>query len=50
MLLRWLRSLAPVSIAFGPPGHPLLLRWLCLCVGKLCEDIPEVGCAGVPEG
>lgn len=20
----------------------LLLKWLCLCIGKLCEDMPEV--------
>jgi len=31
---------------FQTPGHALLLKWLCLCLGKLCQDAPEVGCAG----
>ena len=28
----------------GPdrPAAILLLKWLCLCIGKLCEDMPEV--------
>ncbi|KAG2485410.1 hypothetical protein HYH03_015896 [Edaphochlamys debaryana] len=50
VLLRWLRSLAPVSITYGPPGHPLLLRWLFLCIGKLCEDIPEFSLHAIREG
>ncbi|GFR43035.1 hypothetical protein Agub_g4039, partial [Astrephomene gubernaculifera] len=50
VLLRWLRSLAPVNITYGPPGHPLLLRWLCLCIGKLCEDIPEFSLHAIREG
>lgn len=24
------------------PAAVLLLKWLCLCIGKLCEDMPEV--------
>ena len=32
------------SLQHGP-GRPLLLiKWLCLCLGKLCEDMPEVSC------
>lgn len=27
---------------FQTPGHALLLKWLCLCLGKLCQDAPEV--------
>ncbi|KAG2445405.1 hypothetical protein HXX76_000027 [Chlamydomonas incerta] len=50
VLLRWLRSLAPVNLTYGPPGHPLLLRWLCLCIGKLCEDIPEFSLHAIREG
>ncbi|PNH07533.1 Regulatory-associated protein of TOR 1 [Tetrabaena socialis] len=50
VLLRWLRSLAPVNITYGPPGHPLLLRWLCLCIGKLCEDVPELSLHAIREG
>ncbi|GLI58486.1 hypothetical protein VaNZ11_000217 [Volvox africanus] len=50
VLLRWLRSLAPVNITYGPPGHPLLLRWLCLSIGKLCEDIPEFSLHAIREG
>lgn len=43
VLLKWLRSLTPLNMSFQPlPGHPLLLRWQCLCTGKLCEDVPDV--------
>lgn len=45
VLLRWLRTLSPFALQPGAaagPGHYLLLRWLCLTTGKLCEDIPEV--------
>jgi len=27
---------------FQTPGQALLLKWLCLCLGKLCQDAPEV--------
>ncbi|GAQ83620.1 HEAT repeat protein [Klebsormidium nitens] len=25
----------------APPGEPLLLQWLCLCLGKLWDGVPE---------
>ena len=42
VLLKWLRNLFPPQVPFATPGHPLLLKWLCLCLGKLCQDMPEV--------
>ena len=32
----------PLQVPFASAGHPLLLKWLCLCLGKLCQDMPEV--------
>jgi hypothetical protein len=34
---------ASPQVPFPTPGHGLLLKWLCLCLGKLCQDNPEVG-------
>ena len=42
VVLRWMRTLFPVQLPFTDPGHHLLLKWLCLCLGKLCQDMPEV--------
>ncbi len=30
------------SLNVGSPGPLLLIKWLCLCLGKLCQDMPEV--------
>lgn len=32
------------SLSGGAPGPILLIKWLCLCLGKLCQDMPEVSC------
>ena len=37
-----LSPLSPLQVPFASAGHPLLLKWLCLCLGKLCQDMPEV--------
>ena len=37
-----LSPLYPLQVPFASAGHPLLLKWLCLCLGKLCQDMPEV--------
>ena len=50
VLLRWLRNLFPAQVPFASPGHHLLLKWLCLCLGKLCQDMPEVGSYGGGKG
>lgn len=30
------------SLSAGDAGPLLLIKWLCLCLGKLCQDMPEV--------
>lgn len=50
VLLKWLRSMSHLALALAPPGHHLLLRWLCLTTGKLCEDIPEISLHAIREG
>lgn len=30
------------SLTAGEAGPLLLIKWLCLCLGKLCQDMPEV--------
>ncbi|KAG1677758.1 hypothetical protein FOA52_001070 [Chlamydomonas sp. UWO 241] len=50
VLLKWLRSLFPPQVPFTTPGHPLLLKWLCLCLGKLCQDMPEISLMAIREG
>eukprot|EP00798_Chlamydomonas_sp_ICE-L_P020688 gene20688-27484_t len=50
VLLKWLRSMFPPQFPFATPGHALLLKWLCLCLGKLCQDMPEVSLMAIREG
>eukprot|EP00798_Chlamydomonas_sp_ICE-L_P024029 gene24029-9606_t len=50
VLLKWLRSMFPPQVPFDSPGHALLLKWLCLCLGKLCQDMPEVSLMAIREG
>jgi regulator-associated protein of mTOR len=50
VLLKWLRNLFPPQVPFATPGHPLLLKWLCLCLGKLCQDMPEISLMAIREG
>ena len=46
----WEANLAAVLVANleargelrGAASSPLLLRWLCLCLGRLVQDSPEV--------
>ncbi|MEW5306106.1 MAG: hypothetical protein WDW36_008599 [Sanguina aurantia] len=49
VLIKWLRTLYP-QLQFATPTHALLLRWLCLCLGKLCEDMPEIALLAIREG
>ncbi|KAL6753623.1 raptor N-terminal caspase like domain-containing protein [Haematococcus lacustris] len=49
-LLNWLRQLFPPQVPFPTPGHGLLLKWLCLCLGKLCQDNPGISLNAIREG
>ena len=42
--LAHLQGARAAAAAPGPsrPAATLLLKWLCLAIGKLCEDMPEV--------
>ena len=35
------------SLQHGSARPLLLIKWLCLCLGKLCEDMPEVTATSV---
>ncbi len=41
---------AAAGDAAGARGLALLVRWLLLCVGKMCEDAPEVAAMALREG
>ncbi|XP_020113918.1 regulatory-associated protein of TOR 2 [Ananas comosus] len=41
-----LRHLQPAN-PHDPQSEPLLLQWLCLCLGKLWEDFPEAQLVGL---
>lgn len=47
-ILRWLRVLLPVLGSMG--GSALLAKWLCLCLGKLADDMPDVCAAAIRDG
>lgn len=38
------------SLHKGSAKPLLLIKWLCLCLGKLCEDMPEVNAASTVSG
>lgn len=48
VLLKWLRALLPVLIASS--GNILLVKWLCICLGKLTDNQPEIARAAFDEG
>ncbi|GAX72618.1 hypothetical protein CEUSTIGMA_g74.t1 [Chlamydomonas eustigma] len=50
VLLKWVRSMFPPQVPFPSSGHALLLKWLCLCLGKLCQDMPEISLMAIREG
>ena len=35
-------SMASLNPGAPGPGPLMLIKWLCLCLGKLCQDMPEV--------
>ncbi|KAL0035168.1 hypothetical protein WJX79_004418 [Trebouxia sp. C0005] len=37
------------SLSGGASGALLLIKWLCLCLGKLCQDMPEVTAMALRE-
>ncbi|KAL3149110.1 hypothetical protein ABBQ32_001950 [Trebouxia sp. C0010 RCD-2024] len=37
------------SLTAGEAGPLLLIKWLCLCLGKLCQDMPEVTAMALRE-
>ncbi|KAE9622282.1 putative transcription factor WD40-like family [Lupinus albus] len=44
--LKHLQSSSPID----SQTEPLFLQWLCLCLGKLCEDFSEAQTIGLQEG
>lgn len=48
MLLKWLAALLPV--VSDSPSNLLLLKWLCLCLAKLSDNMPDVATAAVRDG
>lgn len=46
--LKWLRALLPTAQLGG--ATRLLLTWLCLCMGKMCENMPEIIALTLREG
>lgn len=42
-----LHGYCTVQVAYPSPGHVMLLKWLCLCLGNLCQDATEAGAAPV---
>lgn len=48
VLLKWLGALLPVMSA--SPSNLLLVKWLCLCLAKLSDNMPDVATAAVRDG
>ncbi|KAK9819637.1 hypothetical protein WJX72_000593 [[Myrmecia] bisecta] len=37
------------AAAMSTGASPLLIKWLCLCIGKLCENMPQVAAVALRE-
>jgi hypothetical protein len=48
VLLKWLGALLPVMS--DSPSNLLLVKWLCLCLAKLSDNMPDVATAAVRDG
>lgn len=50
VVLKWLRTLVAAPHQLTTHTNALLVKWLCLALGKLCENLPEISLLCIREG